>query len=81
MPSKDWPTRGEVQFKNLKVRYREGLDLALKGLDIFVEGGQKVVIEYKMVYVMWCVSDCIITQTKQYCRWVSLDELERENLL
>ncbi|VVC43741.1 Hypothetical protein CINCED_3A019450 [Cinara cedri] len=41
-PSKEWPTSGEVQFKNLKVRYREGLDLALKGLDIFVEGGKKV---------------------------------------
>eukprot|EP00102_Acyrthosiphon_pisum_P020986 XP_016658196.1 PREDICTED: multidrug resistance-associated protein 1 isoform X2 [Acyrthosiphon pisum] len=42
LPAKDWPTSGEVQFKNLKVRYREGLDLALKGLDILVEGGQKV---------------------------------------
>lgn len=42
LPPKDWPTTGEVHFKNLKVRYREGLDLALKGLDIFVEGGQKV---------------------------------------
>ncbi|XP_027847516.1 multidrug resistance-associated protein 1 isoform X2 [Aphis gossypii] len=42
LPPKEWPTNGEVQFKNLKVRYREGLDLALKGLDILVEGGQKV---------------------------------------
>ncbi|XP_025410477.1 multidrug resistance-associated protein 1 isoform X2 [Sipha flava] len=42
LPPKDWPTKGEVEFKNLKVRYREGLDLALKGLDIFVEGGTKV---------------------------------------
>ncbi|XP_050541854.1 multidrug resistance-associated protein 1 isoform X1 [Daktulosphaira vitifoliae] len=39
---KNWPSRGELQIKNLKVRYREGLDLALKGLDIFVEGGTKV---------------------------------------
>lgn len=44
-PPKDWPSTGKVQFKNLKVRYREGLDLALKGLDIFVEGGQKVCVE------------------------------------
>jgi len=44
LPAKDWPTSGKVQFKNLKVRYREGLDLALKGLDILVEGGQKVFI-------------------------------------
>ncbi|XP_050432447.1 multidrug resistance-associated protein 1 isoform X1 [Adelges cooleyi] len=39
---KNWPDRGEVKFENLKVRYREGLDLALKGLNIFVEGGEKV---------------------------------------
>jgi len=45
LPPKEWPTNGEVQFKNLKVRYREGLDLALKGLDILVEGGQKVFIK------------------------------------
>ncbi|KAL5238885.1 hypothetical protein ACI65C_006295 [Semiaphis heraclei] len=42
LPPKEWPTKGEVQFKNLKVCYREELDLALKGLDILVEGGQKV---------------------------------------
>ncbi|CAI6346527.1 unnamed protein product [Macrosiphum euphorbiae] len=41
-PPREWPTRGDVQFKNLKVRYREGLDLVLKGLDLLVEGGQKV---------------------------------------
>ncbi|XP_060863090.1 multidrug resistance-associated protein 1-like isoform X2 [Metopolophium dirhodum] len=41
-PPREWPTNGEVQFKNLKVRYREGLDLVLKGLDLLVEGGQKV---------------------------------------
>jgi len=45
LPPNEWPTRGEIQFKNLKVRYREGLDLALKGLDILVEGGQKVIIQ------------------------------------
>ncbi|CAI6345762.1 unnamed protein product [Macrosiphum euphorbiae] len=41
-PPRQWPTNGEVQFKNLKVRYHEGLDLVLKGLDLLVEGGQKV---------------------------------------
>jgi len=45
LPPKEWPSNGEVKFINLKVRYREGLDLALKGLDILVEGGQKVFIK------------------------------------
>ncbi|XP_029344396.1 multidrug resistance-associated protein 1 isoform X2 [Acyrthosiphon pisum] len=41
-PPREWPTSGEIQFKNLKVRYRESLDLVLKGLDFLVEGAQKV---------------------------------------
>ncbi|XP_060863100.1 multidrug resistance-associated protein 1-like isoform X2 [Metopolophium dirhodum] len=41
-PPSEWPTRGEIQFQNLKLRYRESLDLVLKGLDFLVEGGQKV---------------------------------------
>jgi len=52
LPPKEWPTAGEVHFKNLKVRYREGLDLALKGLDIFVEGGTKVLI--KITHLLVC---------------------------
>ncbi|CAI6344119.1 unnamed protein product [Macrosiphum euphorbiae] len=41
-PPREWPTSGEIQFKNLKVRYRESLDLVLKGLNFSVKGGKKV---------------------------------------
>jgi len=37
-----WPERGAVQFIDYKVRYREGLDLVLKGLSFSVRGGEKV---------------------------------------
>nr|CAD7452939.1 unnamed protein product [Timema tahoe] len=40
--SKDWPTEGKVEFKNYQVRYREGLDLVLKGIDVTIKGGEKV---------------------------------------
>lgn len=40
--SPDWPENGQVIFNNLKVRYREGLDLVLKGISFTVEGGEKV---------------------------------------
>lgn len=37
-----WPKDGRVEFKDLKVRYREGLDLVLKGISFNVEPTQKI---------------------------------------
>ncbi|XP_036148326.1 multidrug resistance-associated protein 1 isoform X7 [Monomorium pharaonis] len=42
MPSKEWPKHGRVDFKDFKVRYREGLDLVLNGLTFSVLGGEKI---------------------------------------
>lgn len=39
---KKWPERGTVEFKNFQVRYREGLDLVLRGISFTVNGGEKV---------------------------------------
>lgn len=39
---KNWPENGQVQFKNFDVRYREGLDLVLRGLTFTVNGTEKV---------------------------------------
>lgn len=41
-PPKDWPSEGRVEFRDFKVRYREGLDLVLNGLSFTVKGGEKV---------------------------------------
>lgn len=41
-PSKDWPAKGGVEFRDFKVRYREGLDLVLNGLTFVVNGGEKI---------------------------------------
>lgn len=38
----NWPESGRVEFKDFAVRYREGLDLVLKGISFVIEGGQKV---------------------------------------
>ncbi|XP_063232793.1 LOW QUALITY PROTEIN: multidrug resistance-associated protein 1-like [Bacillus rossius redtenbacheri] len=40
--SQDWPSEGSVQFQDYKVRYREGLDLVLKGITFSIRGGEKV---------------------------------------
>lgn len=40
--SDKWPEKGEIRFEDFRVRYREGLELVLKGLTFHVNGGDKV---------------------------------------
>ncbi|XP_032595387.1 multidrug resistance-associated protein 1 isoform X5 [Drosophila grimshawi] len=39
---KNWPADGRVEFQNFQVRYREGLDLVLRGVSFNITGGEKV---------------------------------------
>lgn len=41
-PSSDWPKSGNIELKNLCVRYREGLPLVLKNLTLQIDSCQKV---------------------------------------
>ena len=41
-PDQDWPKYGVVKFDNYQTRYREGLDLVLKGVDCHIRSGEKV---------------------------------------
>lgn len=38
----NWPESGTVEFQNFSVRYRENLDLVLRGISFSVKGGEKV---------------------------------------
>jgi ABC-type multidrug transport system fused ATPase/permease subunit len=40
--SGDWPSDGGVEFKDAKLRYRPGLPLVLKGLNIKIPARSKV---------------------------------------
>nr|CAD7441508.1 unnamed protein product [Timema bartmani] len=40
----DWPQAGHVVFRDYKLRYREGLDLVLRGINVTVEGGEKCIL-------------------------------------
>lgn len=37
-----WPSAGKIDFREVKLRYRPGLPLVLKGLSIEIPGGSKV---------------------------------------
>ncbi|KAK2959552.1 Multidrug resistance-associated protein [Blattamonas nauphoetae] len=40
--TRKWPTKGEIEYKQVDVRYRPDLPLSLSGLSFKVKGGQKV---------------------------------------
>ncbi|KAG9689032.1 ABC multidrug transporter-like protein, partial [Aureobasidium melanogenum] len=37
-----WPEKGEIVFDNVQMRYREGLPLVLKGLNMHVQAGERI---------------------------------------
>lgn len=37
-----WPEKGEIVFDDVEMRYREGLPLVLKGLNMHVRGGERI---------------------------------------
>lgn len=37
-----WPQEGKVIFQDFQLRYRDGLDLVLKGISLSVSGGEKI---------------------------------------
>ena len=37
-----WPTRGAIEIRDLKLRYRPDLDLVVRGLSLSIPGGAKV---------------------------------------
>ena len=41
-PPKEWPTKGKIEFVDYSVRYREGLDLVLHGINATVQPREKV---------------------------------------
>jgi ATP-binding cassette subfamily C (CFTR/MRP) protein 1 len=41
-PPPSWPEKGEIEFKDVKLRYRDGLPLVLKGLSFKVRAGEHV---------------------------------------
>ena len=41
-PPPSWPASGTIKFSNVKLAYREGLPLVLKGINFEIKPGEKV---------------------------------------
>ncbi|XP_057772118.1 ABC transporter C family member 4-like [Salvia miltiorrhiza] len=42
LASPDWPDRGQIDIKDLQVRYRDNTPLVLKGVSLSINGGEKI---------------------------------------
>jgi ABC-type multidrug transport system fused ATPase/permease subunit len=42
IPSREWPTKGEIQFENACARYRPGLPLILNSVTVHIKSGERV---------------------------------------
>ena len=38
----EWPQKGQLEFSNVEMRYRDGLPLVLKGFNLSVTGGERI---------------------------------------
>lgn len=53
----DWPAGGVIEFKDAKLRYRSGLPLVLKGLDLRIPGRSKVgIVGRTGTFELWGVA-------------------------
>ncbi|KAI9348568.1 P-loop containing nucleoside triphosphate hydrolase protein [Obelidium mucronatum] len=41
-PPKEWPVRGDIEFKDVKMRYQPNLPLVLEGVNVAIRGGEKI---------------------------------------
>jgi ATP-binding cassette, subfamily C (CFTR/MRP), member 1 len=58
-----WPRQGEVVFNRAKLRYRQGLPLVLKGLEITIKGGSKVGVSFLLPFYavsLYCLSRSLL---------------------
>lgn len=44
---KNWPSKGEIKFKNVYMRYADEIPSVLKGLNIVITAGEKVRKDFK----------------------------------
>ncbi|KAM7485084.1 hypothetical protein LguiA_001093 [Lonicera macranthoides] len=42
LPSPNWPDHGDIEIKDLQVRYRPNTPLVLKGITLSIRGGEKI---------------------------------------
>lgn len=71
-PSKEWPQKGQIIFKNFYLRYSQDSPHVLKDLNIKIESMEKVIFSIKS-YFKTVINDYIVFRSEL------LEELVLEN--
>ena len=55
-PRPTWPEAGKIELNSYSVRYREGLNCVLKGIDISIRPGEKVNLsDFALLILVWFI--------------------------
>ena len=57
-PPADWPSQGHILFTDYATKYRDGLDMVLKGITCDIQPGEKV-WKYEMFIVLSTSTNCL----------------------
>ena len=66
--SRDWPEQGVIKFDNFQLRYRDGLPLVLKGINVIIKPAEKVyhpILEISTIFSFCCWSYLFDFNTKR----------------
>ncbi|CAG5117053.1 unnamed protein product, partial [Candidula unifasciata] len=73
-PPKSWPDEGRVVFDDLQFRYRDGLELVLKGVTCDLKGGEKVGIVGRTGAGKSSLSVALFRLAEAFAGKISIDE-------
>ncbi|XP_029311725.1 canalicular multispecific organic anion transporter 2 isoform X2 [Cottoperca gobio] len=75
-PPPEWPMKGNVEFHDYSVRYREGLDLVLKNLTLSVKGGEKIGIVGRTGAGKSSMTLCLFRLLESAAGEITIDEVK-----
>ena len=53
-PPPEWPQHGQIEINDISLRYRPGLPLVLKNINMSIKPGEKIGIVGRWVQINWC---------------------------
>ena len=82
--SNEWPTKGEIVFNNLQMKYREDTPLVLKGLTVTIQPGERVGVVGRtgsgksslLLTLLRIVEPTLVDDKEKYQPPISIDDVD-----
>jgi len=79
-PPSTWPEHGEIKFEQAEMRYRPGLPLVLKGMELHVKGGERIGVIGRTGAGKSSIMSCIFRMVELCGGRISIDGLDISKL-